>query len=329
METTAHAEEEVHPDGESVENISSDELVRAIVCTEAIPIWSKQIETARGQAESAIVSLTERFAGIVQRLDSALGASDRDSGARAISVDADEGARRLGHVLQALKAIQESRDALAQEIRTLVGYTQELQRMSSDVESIAFKTNMLALNAAIEAAHAGESGKGFAVVAQEVRALSEAARKTGKLITDKAGLINKALVDIGVTSEHVATRDRAAVEESELQVREVLQRFKERASALNAVALRAGEQSAAIKDDVSQALVQLQFQDRTSQILGHVVNAMAEVSTLQGSGSAAAVHEDAHEYLQQMASSYTTEEQRRNHAGLETGDLSPRAITFF
>jgi methyl-accepting chemotaxis protein len=309
--------------------ISSDDAVRALVCVEALPIWNKQIETARSQAEAAIVSLTERFAGIVERLDGALGASDRDGGAQAISTDAEDGARRLGRVLEALKAIQESRDALAQEIRSLVGYTQELQRMSSDVESIAFKTNMLALNAAIEAAHAGAAGKGFAVVAQEVRALSEAARQTGKSITDKAGLINKALGQIGATSERVASRDKAAVEESEAQVREVLERFKERASALNAVAQRASAQSAAIKDDVSEALVQLQFQDRTSQILGQVISAMDHVTTLQGSGNGASLQEEVGEYLERMTRAYTTEEQRRNHEGLETVDLAPQATTFF
>jgi methyl-accepting chemotaxis protein len=68
--------------------------------------------------------------------------------------------------------------AQAREIRGLAAYADELLEMSSDVESIAFKTNMLALNAAIEAAHAGDLGKGFAVVAKEVRELSGAARSS-------------------------------------------------------------------------------------------------------------------------------------------------------
>jgi methyl-accepting chemotaxis protein len=311
------------------ELISEDDALRGLICRQALSIWNKQIDTARTQAETAVVSLTERFAGIVRQLDDALGASHRDGGKHVISTDAEEGARRLGCVLEALKAIQESRDALAQEIRSLAGYTQELQRMSSDVESIAFKTNMLALNAAIEAAHAGAAGKGFAVVAQEVRALSEAARQTGKSITDKAGLINKALGQIGATSESLADRDKAAVQESEKQVREVLDRFKQRASALDAVAQRASTQSAAIKDDVSEALVQLQFQDRTSQILGQVIDAMHSVSALQGIDGAGSLQEEAAKCLERMVGGYTTEEQRRNHAGLQTADLAPQATTFF
>jgi methyl-accepting chemotaxis protein len=309
--------------------VSANDAALGLVCRQALPIWNKQIETVRGQAETAIVSLTERFAGIVRQLDEALGASDGDGGAQAISSDAEEGSRRLGRVLEALKAIQQSRDAFAQEIRSLVGFTQELQRMSSDVESIAFQTNMLALNAAIEAAHAGAAGKGFAVVAKEVRALSEAARLTGKGITNKVGLINDALAQIGVTSEQLAGRDKAAVEESETQVHEVLERFKRRASALDAVAQRASAQSAAIKDEVSEALVQLQFQDRTSQILGQVIGAMDEVSTLQGSDTGASPEDEARKCLERMAATYTTEEQRLNHQGLETTSLAPQETTFF
>jgi methyl-accepting chemotaxis protein len=308
--------------------LSSNEELRARVCIDALPIWAKQVETARSQAEVAVVSLTERFAGIVQRLDGALGTSDRDEGSQAIAVDAESGERSLGRVLQALRTIQESRDALAQEIRSLVNYTEKLQTMSADVESIAFQTNILALNAAIEAAHAGNFGKGFAIVAQEVRALSEAARQIGKRITDQAGIINKALVEIGATSERVATRDKAAVEESETNVHDVLERFKDRTRSLNEVAQRAGAQSSAIKDEVAEALVQLQFQDRTGQILSQVVKAMGQVSTLESSNSDAAADE-ARQYLSRMTSAYTTEEQRRNHEGRVAQNLTPQTTTYF
>ncbi len=47
---------------------------------QALPIWTKQVETARTQTEEAIVALSGRFAGIVNRLDLALDASQHNSG---------------------------------------------------------------------------------------------------------------------------------------------------------------------------------------------------------------------------------------------------------
>ena len=149
------------------------------------------------------MSLSERFCGIAQRLDAALG-REEGIGRQDVAAQMRDSERDLKLVMDALRAIQQSRDELANEIRGLAAYTEDVRSMASEVQSIAFQTNVLALNAAIEAAHAGERGKGFAVVAHEVRALSNAARDTGKRITQKITLINEALDKIGETNEIVA-----------------------------------------------------------------------------------------------------------------------------
>ena len=305
---------------------STDDAVREGVYAQAVPIWAKQVESARRQTEQAIVALSQRFEGIVNRLDSALSSGD-ESGS--IAADAQEGERHLAQVIEALKLIQQSRDALAEDIRALVKHTEELRKMSSDVESIAFQTNMLALNAAIEAAHAGAAGKGFAVVAHEVRALSEAARTTGKRITGTVGMISNALTEIGAKNEKVSSRDQQAVADSQGHIRTVLERFSQRTTSLAAAAQQSLHAGEAIKGEVCESLVQLQFQDRVGQILQNVVSSMSQVEELpveSGSGVAA---EQVRGHMESMARTYTTDEQRQLHRGLEAQAAVPQEVTFF
>jgi len=332
---TAHAE---RVNAESEERIPAatqpsevpqgpDPLVRISTLLEALPIWARQIETSRGHTEDAVVSLSERFSGIAQRLDAALG---REEGIdrQDVSAQMRDSERDLKLVMDALRAIQQSRDALANEIRGLAAYTEDVRSMASEVESIAFQTNVLALNAAIEAAHAGERGKGFAVVAHEVRALSNAARDTGKRITQKITLISEALGKISETNEIVAERDQREVKSSEANIGAVLDRFTQSTSQFAETAQRSMEQSRAIKGEVEESLVQLQFQDRVSQILAQVVSSIGQMTDWAGS-DIAPPQADERQQLTQMLGSYATEEQRRNHQGLAVDAVAPQAVTFF
>ena len=86
----------------------------------------------------------------------------------------------------------------------------QVQSVSSTIETIARKTNMLALNATIEAARAGDAGRSFAVVAAEVKKLAHDTRTATSQIATTIGELTR---EAGAVTSEIKTgveRSRAA-----------------------------------------------------------------------------------------------------------------------
>ncbi|WP_375232253.1 methyl-accepting chemotaxis protein [Pseudomonas syringae group genomosp. 3] len=303
-----------------------------------MPIWAKQVESSRQQTETAIVELTDRFTGISERLQETVQASQHaageldgqnaDGALKVLSQSDSE----LSQVIDSLKATQASRDQTLSQVRNLTAYTGELRTMAADVAAIAAQTNLLALNAAIEAARAGEAGRGFAVVADAVRSLSSKSSETGQQMSAKVDIINNAITQLVQAASSGADQDSQSVSTSEQSIQNVLERFQTITRHLAESADLLKQESYGIRDEMTEVLVSLQFQDRVSQILSHVrdnIDAL-HAHLLQASQSPdQAVAIDARQWLARMESTYATDEQRRTHRGESAAQQNSQEITFF
>jgi methyl-accepting chemotaxis protein len=304
----------------------------------AMPIWAKQVESSRQQTETAIVSLTSRFTGISSRLEETVQASQLAAGELAGSSSGGavqvlaQSEGELVKVIDSLKATQASRDETLAQVRNLTAYTGELRTMAADVAAIAAQTNLLALNAAIEAARAGEAGRGFAVVADAVRALSSKSSETGQQMSAKVDVINTAITQLVHAASSGADQDNQSVAVSEGSIQRVLERFQSVTGRLADSAEMLQRESFGIRDELTDVLVNLQFQDRVSQILSHVRDNIEDLHVHMQQASQSpdqAVSIDARQWLARMETTYATDEQRRNHHGDSAAQQTSQEITFF
>ena len=242
---------------------------------QVVPVWKAHIESSREQMESAINSLSDRFGGIVDKLGEAVQTvdletqviDDNDKGLLAVF---SRGEQELGAVISGQRAAMASMVHMFEKVQSLDGFIVELDAMASDVAQIAHQSNLLSLNAAIEAARAGDLGRGFAVVAKEFRTLSAKSGEIGRHMAEKVAVISTAIAEAcKVVDESVEQRE-ARVAATEITIGQVLSDLRGVTDALEKSSTLLKGESVSIQAEINQALVQLQFQDRVSQILNQV-----------------------------------------------------------
>jgi len=189
---------------------------------------SKRTEQQAATLEETATALDQLTSSVRSASDGAGQASEMVTGAKA---DAEKGGAVAREAVSAMSEIETS--------------SNQISKIISTIDDIAFQTNLLALNAGVEAARAGEAGRGFAVVASEVRALAQrssvAAREINDLISKSGGHVKRGVELVDETGKSL---DR------------IVQVVSDIASHVSGIAISAREQSAGLAE-INDAMNQL------------------------------------------------------------------------
>jgi methyl-accepting chemotaxis protein len=300
--------------------------------TTVTPVWSAHVESSRRQMETAVGELVEKFAGIVNLLDTAL-SSSRSAFAGGHTEVFETSREQLGEVVTSLDHALEMKRRSLDGMRVLTGLNDEMKAMTAEVTRIASQTHLLALNASIEAERVGTAGSAFGVVALEVRQLADLSANTGQRIGQKAEEVSDAITQAFSAAEVDAKHEETMVADAGERVRSVLDDLLGLVNGLRDASEDLGEAAGDIKDQIAQSLVQFQFQDRIGQTLEHLRDnidlfAVALERSLQG-GPRQLERLDSHELLETLKRTYTMAEEHLVHGSGAPVETSESEITFF
>ena len=204
-----------------------------------INISANQVSSASGQVSNGAQTLSHgamQQASSIQELAATI--ADISESAKKTAAAAEEAGNFVGKAGAQLGISVEHVKELNVAMEKISNSSEEISKIITTIENIAFQTNILALNAAVEAARAGTAGKGFAVVADEVRNLAsksdEAAKATKELIENSISVVGEGSEAVGkVTAALEQTSQHAGNVSAQMDV--VVEAIEKQTTALGQV----------------------------------------------------------------------------------------------
>ncbi len=246
--------------------------------------------------EDSTATLTARFRDLAR---SAVAQAERVRGVAAIAREVEVGGTRMATtevvamvetaVVEAgegLRRVSSQAGAMVQALDTVVEDMAEVEKLVARIEEINTKARYVALNAAIEA-HRGDgagggdgTGGAFKVIAHELKDLSLQTDAISRQVRERVGVIARSVRAAHQRLRGVAASGGGEGDATRTQLDAVLAGLVAQNGAMTAVL----DESSAASDEIAATVAGLvtgaQFQDRASQHLAHVADALEAVGAM-------------------------------------------------
>lgn len=181
------------------------------------------------------------------------------------------------------QAVNGLRDAAAQAARMMAALeevTREVRGVEqcvTRIEAINRQAQFVAINATIEAHRAEAAGGTFKVIAHELKELAKETNATSRLVHERITAAGRGVSAAQADLARIAGTENGGVPDGQARLAAVMAGMMEQNRALSETLAEAREAAAGIDAIVDSLVTGTQFQDRTTQHLTHVVEAMGAI----------------------------------------------------
>lgn len=295
---------------------------------------SEQLKQTSQQIETAVMDVCGSFQGIAERAMATV------SRGKSFLRDGDPGnnsqpsfesliqqcSQTLVHVLNTTKESGEVSSRAIERIKLMDAASQKISSAIRELEAISSGNKIMALNARIEAAHAGEIGAGFAVVAVEVAEQTERSQKVTDRVKDMVSELRNLAGSTLQDLQQMNLRDLAQVEECRRDVDEALYGLQSAHAEMKNMMTQMSRDGELLVADIGSAVRGMQFQDRVSQRIAHVVH---DLETLKSRLSNCPVNSNNNEIANNDGFSSYTMLEEREVAGIADEEQGAGEVVLF
>jgi methyl-accepting chemotaxis protein len=158
-----------------------------------------------------------------------------------------------------------------------IGSLASIEGFLKDIQKINKQTSLLAINATIESVRAGEAGRGFQVVASEVKGVSEQVQQLAENMRQQIGTVSRSVSAGYEVLKEVAstdmTRNMVAQEKLSLLMQSMIKQNGE----FSRILCESASATDAIAITISGMVMNMQFQDRSAQVVQNSVDLLGHM----------------------------------------------------
>ncbi len=263
------------------QNPETNAFLDIAAVSHVMTMLEKQLGDVSKDVETSVVGVCQGFNGMTDRAQSAINLAQNAVGGSGNS----EGRQLLVQMQSVIECLLDSyrhscefAQDVSNKLLKLESRLSAVEKTVEDVEEISNRAKLVALNGQIEATRLGAQGLAFQVVAEETKSLAVNAAKTSDSIRSS---ISQLSIELNETSTAIKARadlDSQTYGRSEGVAKQLLVDLNASnvriTDSLNQTAKIGGE----LRGDIAKAVMSMQFQDRVSQRIAHVIETLESMT---------------------------------------------------